>query len=66
MDTKRVVLALPEDVIAIIEANSTPRTKAAFVAVCVRQAMQADNIPMGILERMEKRMEKRYQEVENK
>jgi len=61
MNTKRVVLALPEDVIAIIEAHSTPRTKAAFVAECVRQTMAAK--PTGILERIAEQMEKRYQEV---
>jgi len=64
MDTKRVVLALPEDVIAIIEANSTPRTKAAFVSECVRQTMAAK--PTGILERIAEQMEKRYQEGNDK
>ena len=64
MNTKRVVLALPEDVVAIIEAHSTPRTKAAFVAECVRQTMAAK--PTGILERIAEQLDKRYQEVENK
>jgi len=65
--TKKMTLAFPLDIFEIIESNSTSsRTKAIFVASCVRKAMQADSIPLGILERIEKRMENRYREVENK
>lgn len=50
-----MTLALPVDVIAIIEKNSSSRTRAAFVAQCIREWGR-----VGILERIAESMEKQY------
>lgn len=56
---ERVTLSLPGDVVEIIEANSTPRTKADFVAKCIRayvENMGRDDV--GILERIEAKLDR--------
>lgn len=55
VETKKMTLALPVDVIAIIEKNSSSRTRAAFVAQCIREWGR-----VGILERIAESMEKQY------
>lgn len=65
MERTKVTLSLESDVIDIIDANSTARTKADFVGVCVRAYVESLSKPdAGILEsiaasvrRIEKRLE---------
>lgn len=66
MQTVKVVLQLPEDVAAIIEANSTPRTKGMFVADCVRKAMRAEKDGDGALERLRAAVERATQAMEGR
>jgi len=60
-----MTLALPPDVYAIIEENSTStRTKAAFVADCIRKAMRQEKDGDGILERLALAVERAATEME--
>ena len=65
MDRTKVTLSLESDVVAIVEANSTPRTKADFVGECVRAYVANQPEPdTGILENIQatvKRVEKRLE-----
>ena len=55
----RVTLSLPADVLATIDANSTPRTKADFVSTCVRYYVgNAEDDDLGILERIETKIDR--------
>lgn len=65
MTTKKITLALPPDVYDVIEANSTStRTKAAFVADCIRKAMRSEKDGDGALERLAAVVEKATQAME--
>jgi len=58
MERTKVTLSLESDVIEIIEANSTARTKADFVGVCVRAYVESQSMSdVGMLERMEKKID---------
>lgn len=63
METKRLVLQLPEDVLKMIETNSTPHTRSAFVEKCVRAFVNGQS-ERGILERIAEAMEHRAKALE--
>lgn len=64
MQTVKVVLQLPIDAAEIVEANSTSRTKAMFVANCIRKAMRREQDGDGALERLAAAVERATQAME--
>lgn len=58
-ERERITLSLPGEAVRIIEANSTPRTKADFVARCVLAYADAQELAAsGILERIERKLDR--------
>ncbi len=53
MDKRRVVLMLDADAAAILEDNTTERTKGVFISELLRNAQTGDT---GILERMDAKL----------
>ena len=60
----KVTMWFDPETAAIIEANSTPRGKADFVAACIRKAIRSEKDGDGALERLAAAVERATQAME--
>ena len=62
----KITMWFDPETAAIIEANSTPRSKADFVAACIRKVIRGEKDGDGALERLAAAVERATQAMEGR